>query len=373
MSTPVANLLLVEDDDAIRETTADLLQLCDFNVVTARSGREAAELLARQQVDIVVSDVVMPDGDGLGLLEHIRSSPALRLLPVILLSARAEKADIQHGMAHGADDYLTKPFQTDDLIAAIHRQLRRSTHGRNELEGLKARIARAIPHELRTPLDGLVGHVEILAEAAAKLPEGARAEIEGIQASLQTSARTLLRLVERLELWIELQSHPGRILHAAQTASPFPWTGGVIARCRNLAAAEGRAADLTVELEETPVAMPPRYLGEMVFALADNALRFSTPGSPVAVQGRVENGRYRLTVRSRGLEWHPGGAPGEDPFLRYDRDIACQRGLGLGLAIALKVADLLGAETEFARRDDLTIARFALPLQAEIGKVPRNG
>lgn len=373
MSTPVATLLLVEDDAAIRETTADLLQLCDFNVVTASSGREAADLLDRQQVDIVVSDVVMPDGDGLGLLEHIRSSSALRLLPVILLSARAEKADIQHGMAHGADDYLTKPFQTDDLIAAIHRQLRRSTHGRNELENLKARIARAIPHELRTPLDGLVGHVEMLGEAAAGLPAAQREEIARIQANLHAGAQALVRLVERLELWIELQSHPGRILHAAQTASPFPWTESVTTRCRNLAAAEGRAADLSVDLEETPVAMPPRYLGEMVFALADNALRFSTAGSPVSLQGRAESGRYRLTVRGRGLEWHPGGTPTEDPFLRYDRDIACQRGLGLGLAIALKVAELLGAETEFTRRDDLTIARFALPIQVDAGRLPRVG
>lgn len=116
-------VLLVEDDHDIAETTKDLLEFSGFVIHPASGARPAQTVLATEPVDIVVTDVVMPDGDGHELVRHIRSTPALRHLPVIMVSAKAEKKDLQSGLESGANRYLTKPYTSGDLIRAIEETL----------------------------------------------------------------------------------------------------------------------------------------------------------------------------------------------------------------------------------------------------------
>ena len=113
------SLLFVEDDLCVRETTADLLSFTGATVHTAVSGRKASQFLEANDVDLVITDLSMPDGDGNWLLAWIRSSPRHQHTKVIIMSAHAQNETVAAGLKAGADGYLTKPFDPGKLIAMV--------------------------------------------------------------------------------------------------------------------------------------------------------------------------------------------------------------------------------------------------------------
>lgn len=125
MATPV-NLLLVDDEQSLREPLADYLSRQGFDVTQAASAAEARSLLRDQRPDLVLLDVMMPGEDGLSLCRHLSESQAI---PTILLTARGEATDRIVGLEIGADDYVVKPFEPRELVARIRSVLRRAAKG----------------------------------------------------------------------------------------------------------------------------------------------------------------------------------------------------------------------------------------------------
>ena len=119
-------ILLAEDDRNIRETTADLLSLCGISVRSAPTGKAARALLEREEIDLLITDLVMPEGDGAWLLEQVRSRPTKHNLPVILLTAHADTTEQATAAKARADAYLTKPFDPDHFIETVRHWLERS-------------------------------------------------------------------------------------------------------------------------------------------------------------------------------------------------------------------------------------------------------
>jgi signal transduction histidine kinase/DNA-binding NarL/FixJ family response regulator len=135
-------ILLVDDNADMREYVLGLLGW-RFKVVPAENGRQALELAALHAPDLVLTDVMMPEMDGFGLLARLREHPATRAIPVIMLSARAgEEARIE-GMDAGADDYLTKPFTARELVARVESQLKLA-RVRKEAAAQEAALTREI-------------------------------------------------------------------------------------------------------------------------------------------------------------------------------------------------------------------------------------
>jgi len=116
-------ILIIEDDAALRENTAELLELSNYNVITAPNGKIGIDLALSDMPDIVVCDIMMPEVDGYGVLEALSKDPKTTQIPFIFLSARTEHKEIRKGMDMGADDYLTKPFEEEELISAIESRL----------------------------------------------------------------------------------------------------------------------------------------------------------------------------------------------------------------------------------------------------------
>ena len=119
-------ILLIEDNTEVRENTAEILSLADYEVITARNGKEGAELAQSSAPDLVICDIMMPELDGYGVFHILNKKPETARIPFIFLTAKAEMADIRKGMGMGADDYLTKPFDDTDLLNAIEVRLRKS-------------------------------------------------------------------------------------------------------------------------------------------------------------------------------------------------------------------------------------------------------
>ncbi|PWJ33679.1 response regulator [Sediminitomix flava] len=127
-------ILLIEDNPEMRENTAEILELSGYDVLTAENGKIGVELAKNQKPDLIICDVMMPELDGYGVLFVLSKDPETASIPFIFLTAKAEKSDFRKGMSHGADDYLTKPFDDVELLDAIESRLKKSDILRQKFE-----------------------------------------------------------------------------------------------------------------------------------------------------------------------------------------------------------------------------------------------
>lgn len=120
------NILVVEDEEAIREMLTLVLQQADFNVQQARDAKQAQMKIDQTQPDLILLDWMLPEITGIEWTRRLKKEESLKNIPIILLTARGEEEDKIRGLEIGADDYVTKPFSPKELIARIRAVLRRS-------------------------------------------------------------------------------------------------------------------------------------------------------------------------------------------------------------------------------------------------------
>ena len=118
-------VLIIEDNEDVRENTADILELSGYTVTTAENGKIGVEVAKQIQPDVIVCDIMMPVLDGYGVLEALNENNNTARIPFIFLTAKTEKNDMRKGMNLGADDYLTKPFSERELLDAIESRLKK--------------------------------------------------------------------------------------------------------------------------------------------------------------------------------------------------------------------------------------------------------
>ena len=185
-NTPAARILVVDDEDVLRDMLGDALRLSGFEVLEAADGSKALTLLQKETVDLIVSDVNMPGMDGYEMLTHLRAQG--NETPAIMLTARRERADVTKGLKLGADDYVTKPFGLEELILRVNAVLRR-TMG-----------AASVSSKL------VCGPVEIIDDLHQVLVDGAEVELSPTEYHLLTvlmenKGKVISRSKLLLEVW----------------------------------------------------------------------------------------------------------------------------------------------------------------------------
>lgn len=121
----MTKILLIEDNDDIREDVVEILELSNYKVYEAANGKEGIDLAVKYQPDLILCDIIMPEIDGYSVFEALNSHHITKTIPFIFLTAKAERPDIRKGMDLGADDYLTKPFDGAELLRAIESRLKK--------------------------------------------------------------------------------------------------------------------------------------------------------------------------------------------------------------------------------------------------------
>ncbi|MEO0358040.1 MAG: phosphate regulon transcriptional regulator PhoB [Pseudomonadota bacterium] len=119
-------VLIVDDEPAQREVLAYNLEAEGYAVLRAENGEEALLLVKEESPDVIVLDWMMPQVSGIEVCRQLKTKPATRQIPIIMLSARAEEVDKIRGLETGADDYMTKPYSIRELMARVRAQLRRA-------------------------------------------------------------------------------------------------------------------------------------------------------------------------------------------------------------------------------------------------------
>ena len=148
-------LLLIDDDPNLILLVKDYLEFRGYNVDTAENGREALEVLDHLIPDMIICDVMMPEMDGYALVKHIREVPVTNRIPVLFLSAKGQSQDRVKGLNEGADVYMSKPFEPEELVAQVEsslKQIKRWEQGRPK--GLDGAPTIHVPHNVElTPTE----------------------------------------------------------------------------------------------------------------------------------------------------------------------------------------------------------------------------
>src|SRR5665647_390603 len=121
----MTKILLVEDNNEIRDNTREILELANYQITTAVNGKEGYEVALKENPDLIICDIMMPVLDGYGLLHLINKNDSLKSVPFIFLTAKTERGDFRKGMEMGADDYITKPFTDIELLNAVESRLQK--------------------------------------------------------------------------------------------------------------------------------------------------------------------------------------------------------------------------------------------------------
>ncbi len=338
-------ILVVEDNQTLNATLCVVLQTHGYRVRSASNGSEALRLLSESPPDLVVSDVVMPEMDGHALLNRIRGNPKTRNLPVIFLTGHDSPEQRQRARESGVVDYLTKPLNENDLIYAVRAVLQRHADQEADLqtriEEVRNQILGLVQHEFRTPLTFVMGYAEYLQDALRQdLP---LEEIQNSVDAILEGSRRLHHLVESFLLLANLSRE------ALPTDEVYPLDPAALWReCIAEVRETLEDAEISVSITEPPdpviVFGVMDLLREALSRLLDNGIRYRRPGARTILLSTVAKPGYvGWSIRDEGVGISaPLLAQLSAPFVRLHQRQANGHGIGLGLTLVRRVAELHG-------------------------------
>jgi signal transduction histidine kinase len=364
-----SSILVIDDEPALRVGLAALIKRQGYEVITACDGYDGLKKAKDALPALILSDVMMPPPNGFEVRRLMSQDPQLASIPFIFLTARTDSVDRVNGIRGGADDYITKPYVPDELLARIEAVLRRvemeQARGREQMEAiaqqnverLKHEILQNFQHELRTPLTSIIMPLEFVMNNKFETPEE---QIRFVRIALSSLDR-LESLVNDFILLTNLDQGGLNTIRQMIDVENHILTPVRKRMERYKSKNLEFIQDITVQNAITA----PRF--EFVRALVhlvDNALKFSP-----------QNGKVKLTVES-GLD---GGAvitvqnegPGipvelqEKVFERYyqisNGDTRTHEGLGVGLPIARGVFESVGGSVSILNSSDGCCVQAILP------------
>jgi signal transduction histidine kinase len=360
-------ILVIEDDSAVRALITETLQFRGWEPLAAANGVEGVSLAKREQPDLILCDIQMPELDGYGVLRAIRENPATMTLPFVFLTGLSDKPRMRQAMEAGADDYLIKPFTVQELIAAVEARLQKQAvfqeTADRKLHELRESITFALPHELVTPLNTILGFSSLLLDS----PGAAREEVEEYASHIREAGQRLRKLVEKFLLYaqVELISADAdqRAAHRRRTESPTSET--IMNSAIRVSREYHRETDLEQYLGEISHGISQGHLERLVRELVENACSFSEPGTKIQVRSLIEDGEFEVQVSDFGRGFSEGQIKRIGANLQFDRKLQEQQGTGLGLAISRRIAELYGGVLDIqSTPGKQTVVTVRLPVES---------
>ncbi|MBI2926453.1 MAG: hybrid sensor histidine kinase/response regulator [Verrucomicrobia bacterium] len=338
-------ILIIEDTSDIRDLIGACLTASGFQTVAAEDGVQGVELARRHLPDLIISDINMPRLDGYGTLAMLRQDAATAHIPFIFLTGVTDKIHVRQGMELGADDYLTKPFALHELISAVNARLKKQTElvkrSEQKLSELRGSITMALPHELLTPLNGIIGFASILMQDSASVKPQ---EVQEFAQHIYASATRLHRLIENFLIYSHLEvvaSDPAK-LEALRQADRLHVRELVSQVAQQEAHAAQRDRDLVLAVHEAALLISSEHLKKIAEEIVDNAFKFSEPGTSVRVTVAQRENVTSLAVANYGRGMTPEQIASIGAHMQFERKFYEQQGSGLGLTIAKRLTELHG-------------------------------
>lgn len=353
-------ILIIDDNDSLRDIIKEVLTLENFKVLTAKDGLEGLEFAISYRPDLILCDIVMPGLDGFTVKKRLMEDLSTMMIPFIFLTAVAEYEEIRKGMSvYGADDYLIKPISLEEIISAIKTRLEKSETITkiisNKLDILKNRIITFLPHELRTPLQGILGFSSIIREDEGALT---RAEIQEMARIIEDSGHRLYTLIENYLQYtrnVAGQNTPSNRTGSLNIGELVP----VLAQ--RTAHRYDRINDLNVQISPMAVDMEKEDMEFIIREVVDNAFKFSKTGSPVKVSCAASNNQLVIHVSDKGIGFPTERLQEIGAFNQFDRNFHEQQGSGLGLITTKLIAQRYGGDMEILNNHPGSLVLITIP------------
>ncbi len=344
-------ILVIEDELPILENICDYLEMNNYSTLRASNGRIGLEIALKEIPDIILCDIMMPELNGIEVLKGLRDVLSTADIPFIFLTARTEENDLRMGMNLGADDYIKKPFRNADLIKSIETRLNKNKtiqkKQEQKLDNLRYSLAVSLPHELYTPLNGILGYSQLL---KSDIYSFSKDELADILNNLNSSAQRLNNIVTNYVYYLSLLEilNSGLKLNNEITLD----TSEIIIE-QSKAVARHYNTENRLEVDVKPVItnISSVHLYKLVNELTDNAFKFSKAGHNVRIKGIIENGKYRLSFHNFGVGMDTEQIKNIGAYIQFNRTKYEQQGLGLGLSICKKICQIY----------DIQIDVFSIP------------
>ncbi len=370
-------ILIAEDEAPLARALATMLSKEGLCTLVASDGDEALEMARTCQPDLILLDVMMPGRSGIEVCATLKTDVETRSIPIIIISAKAEKSDRLVGLAAGADEYLTKPFSPTRLIELVNqilagqpvaarrhidpadmstdqlsvyarelrelyeqeqakRQALEEAHRRlGELDRLKSNFLDAVTNELLTPFVNVGLSLEVLQRRTETSSPSIQDAVQDLSEAIAALHRRIRGLVRFAEL-VTKRREPQRGTYALAQVIP-----SAIEPAALLAQGRGIEFRAFIPPELPPVHIDPELLGEAVFQMAHNAVKFNYPGGWVHVRAHASGQHVLIEVSDSGIGLKPQQLEKlGHPF--HGRTDALRRGevgLGIGWAFVCYVAE----------------------------------
>lgn len=317
-------ILIIEDDIDLRQNFKEILEFNRFMVSVASNGNEALALLAKEECDLIISDILMPGMDGIVLLSEVKKLPNYSNIPFIFLSGKASKEDHRLGMELGADDYLFKPISGKILLQVIFSSLEKK---QKREEWVNYRLEHALKenrkitfHEFRTPLAGVLGAFEML---ELMLDSFDKAEFSDLIFIGKNSANRINESLNKLSLYNRLKT-----LSPSFQKIEFDLT---FLKCFVSGFCE--RFNLNFGQESLQLLLDKELFSFVLKEIIENALKFSLPETNISIE--VKNDYFKLTNYQQVDKTIGDYIP--RAFSQVNRNFIEQQGLGLGLFLSKEI------------------------------------
>lgn len=340
MNSDPIKVLIVEDENEIRDSLEFILINYGFKVDKAKDGEVALEIIKQKKIDIIVCDVMMPRLNGYELLARVKG---LNFdIPFIFLTAKVQYDDFRLGMDLGADDYLYKPFKAKDVINCIINRLEKKKNDsyrvQKLIDGLEGTIKVLVGHEFITPLHGIISFTDLIKK---HIEELGKDDLTEFCTYLEISANRLKDLFLKLELYTALNAGAYINRNELECAK----SEVIQQMAYEIASKYKRLDDLGIDLNNISfVPISPEILNIIINELVDNAFKFSIPETPINISIKESNQIITLEVRNRSnsvtieqLRYQIGNVG------QLNRGITEKQGIGLGLVIIDILTKQIGA------------------------------
>lgn len=373
-------ILLVDDEPKNIQLLGNLLREYGYTIEFATSGMDALRWLSMRLFDLILLDIMMPEMDGYDVCKRLKSNPITRGIPVIFLTAKTDAEGIARGFSLGAVDYVTKPFQKEELLARVkthltlqeqqrtldryadlleekNLELRQKNLRLEESNANKDKFFSLIAHDLKSPMTGFLSLAELFENTDDMQPEQFKEFIRQFRAS----AENLFQLLENLLTWARIQR--GLIEHAPQWAN----LGDMIHQNITLMAQNARQKKIALVnsvAREVFVYADTHMLEAIIRNLLSNALKFTKPGGSVDITTADAGDFVTVSVSDNGI-----GMTEEKCVKLFQigmkiqsKGTADEKGTGLGLILCREFVEKNGGAIGVESRPERgTTVWFTLP------------
>jgi len=338
-------VLIIEDEYDILENLGSILEFNNFEAILAKDGEDGLLKALKEIPDIIICDVMMPKKDGYEVLTEIRKSQILSNTPFIFLTAKSDKPDKRKGMNNGADDYITKPFKTNELIEAINARLERKSINNKaveiQIQRIEEKINKITSHEVYNPLNVILGYSEIISNYFDDL---SKKEILEFARFISDAGNNLNKTFKKRILFSDLQylEYNNFNIEKQEILFDKKFIESIVMKC---ALEHNRENDIEIDIEDFNLFTSLELLSNAILEIFENAIKFSVTDSLIKIYAYNFENKHLLIIEDNGIGFKEEDINQVQPFSKFNTDLISSEGSGLGLYIAKTIFEkLLNAE-----------------------------